>query len=107
MTSTGSHFVKLALADGGTTSEAVDVRAFRRFAILIPADFTGAMLLVSGSVDGATFYQTDVALAVSATEQWVTLSSDQAEALSPLPWLRFVSDVAQTPATSLFIALKG
>jgi hypothetical protein len=103
-----NRLVRAVIANGGTTSSAVDVRGFNRYAFEL-GDFTGATFTIHGSrTPDGTFREvvgsTGTALSVTATDgKLITLSSDQNDQLAPLHWLKIVSAGAEAAERTVWV----
>jgi len=103
-----NRLVLATIANGGTTSNAVDVRGFNRYAFELGA-FTGATFTIHGSRTKAGTFQevvgsTGTALSFTATDdKLVTLTSDQNDQLAPLHWLKIVSAGAEAAERTVWV----
>ena len=101
--------VSLAIANGATTSNAVDVRGMTLFQVLLPAAFTGVSLTFTTSDSYAGTYQalqdnTGAAVSITVAQG---KNYDLPPALASSAFLKIVSGSAEAAARTLVLVCKG
>ena len=97
----------LIIADGATTSAAIELRGAIPVAVLLPAEFDGLTLTPNVSLDGVTYYGLfdDAGAAVvitAAASRWIALLPQE---YAGIDWLRFVAGV-QAGATTITLLVR-
>lgn len=107
-----SFTVPVAIANGGTTSNELDIAGAKFVAIQMPAAITGATFKVHGaSVSGGTFAEivddTGAAVSITATAaKNIGLSSTVMAKLSAFRFIKLVSASAEGAARSFNLICK-
>ena len=103
--------MKVTIAEGATTSSAIDLSQSTFTALLIPNGFTGATITFEASVDGTTWKavvdDTGAAVSITATDdRWVALSGAVAAKLAPFRSLKLVSASEEEAARTIRFAVR-
>lgn len=103
--------VKVSIASGGTSSDAIEARGYRLSAIELPAEFTGTAITFTAARTLAGTYKvvaddagTDVSVTVAQNEIAV-LKADDAACLRGLPFFKIVSGTAEAAAREVWLYL--
>lgn len=98
-----------SIANGETTSGAVDLGSFRALAIGLPAAFDGTTITVEAAPEAEGTFQPvydDAGTAVSLTVAAGHVVAVDAVPLAALRFVRFVAGTAQTADRTLVLYLK-
>ena len=102
------HFKKVTIANGTTTSEAINSAGYALFGLVMPSAFTGASVTFTTSHDGTTYQalydttNTQVSLTVAASRNY-----DLPTSLASWPYFKIVSASSEGAARTLYIVKKG
>lgn len=106
-----THF-SLTIANGGTTSEAVQLREYVMVGLLLPATLTStAITFTASNLEGGTYvdvYDSDgnqVSLIVAASRA-IGLSGAEADALAPFEWIKVVCGSAEGAERTIVLVKK-
>lgn len=103
-----TELTKLTIANGGTTSGAVDARNHAMFSLAMPAAFTGATISFLVSPDNVTYQalyddtNTQVTVTVAAARTY-----DLPAALASAHWFKVVSAASEAADRTLYVTAKG
>jgi len=91
----------LTIANGGTTTNSIEIDQYEYFALAFPAAFTGVSVSIQGSYDNSTFVTINGVTITPVTSEAVPITGTDRESISAFRFIKFVSASAEGAARSL------